>query len=416
MTNRLRSTDGYAIATAMILMSIMLTIGIAAFAFADTETRSSARERAHEARLNLTEGVVAAEVFQLSRKWPEKAASAFPDTCTQASTEPLCPQPAQLQANFNGPDFTLPTAWDVKVRDDVSDAGGVPVPHYDDAQVLARPTWDENQNKEMWVRAQGLIDGTQRTVVARVKVEDRPLKPPAAPFVAGKFNTGNNGANKIIVDTGGVYGVVRCDDTVSGCASFGAGQISPVGMVRSDLNVGAAIPDGMADALKQMAQANGTYYTSCPTNPSGLVVWVETGNCSYGGNTVVNGVTKQGVFVVNNGTLQISGSVTWYGLIYGLNAQNCGVVNTNCISVSGYPDAVVSVTGSATVRGGVFVEGDGRLSLGNAGGSGNCANCLPTLMYDPTVAFNITAFGTAGIIQNTWREVLGPTATPAPTP
>ncbi len=410
MTRRLRSTDGYALATAMIVMSVMLTIGIAAFAFADTETRSSARERAHEARLNLTEGVIAAEVFQMSRQWPESAARAFPATCTQESAEELCPQPAQLKANFNGPDFTLPTAWEVKVRDDVSDVNGVPVQFYDDAAVVDRPTWDENQNKEMWVRAQGLIDGTQRTVVARVKVEDRPLKPPAAPFVAGKFNTGNPGGSKIIVDTGGVYGVVRCDDTVEDCSTFGAGQISPAGMIRSDLNAGAAIPDGMADALKQLAQDNGTYFATCPSNPSGLVVWVESGNCSYGGNTTVNGDTRRGIFVINNGTLRISGSVTWYGLIYGLNAQNCGVTNTNCINVAGHPDAVISITGTATVSGGIFVEGEGRLSLGNSGNAGGCANCLPTLIYDPTVAFNITAFGTAGIIQNTWREVIGPSA------
>lgn len=417
MTTRLRSADGYAVATAVILMSIMLTIGLAAFAFVDTETRSSARERAHEARLNLTEGVVAAEVFSMSREWPETAAKAFPASCTEASTERLCPTPAQLKANFAAVDFNLGTAWEVKVRDDVSDASGAPVPFYDDAQVVARPTWDANQNKEMWVRAQGRIDGRQRTVVARVKVEDRPLKPPTAPFVAGQFNTGNSGGSKVIVDTGGVYGVVRCDtSTGSGCVDYGAGQISPVNMVRSDLNVGDAIPEGMPESLKAMAKAAGTYHATCPSDPSGLVVWVESGDCNYGGNTVVNGTTKRGIFIINNGTLRIGGSLTWWGLIYALNPQGCGVTSTGCLNVSGYNDTVVSVTGTATVRGGIFVEGAGRLSLGNSGNSGGCANCLPTLIYDPTVAFNINAFGTAGIIQNTWRELLTPTAAAAAAP
>ena len=419
MRQHLRNQDGYAVATAMIVMSIMLMIGLAVLSFGDAETKSSNRERIHESRLNLTEGVIAAEIFQMSRNWPSTLAKSYPATCTDSTVQSLCPTPAQLKAQFSGPDFRpATTKWNVKVRDDVSGATGQ---YYDDAVVQARPTFDENANGEMWVRADGEITEKvgsvwkpkKRVVVARVRVEKRPLSPPKAPFVAGKFNTGNNAGNKVIVETTpGVYGVVRCDNPGglsvhnNDCIDYGNGQLTPTNMVKSDLNAGAAIPPGLVDSLKQMAINNGTYYANgCPSNPSGDVVWVENGNCSYQGNMVVNGTTKKGIFIVNNGTLSLAGNVVWWGVIYALNNQNCGVTNSNCLSYKGYSDNVVTITGTPTVHGAIFVDGEGRLGIGNSGNVGNCANCLPNLMYDPSVVLNLTAFGTAGIIQNTWREI-----------
>jgi hypothetical protein len=419
MMNRLRTQDGYAVPTAMILMSIMLMIGFAVVAFSDSETNSSNRERIHESRLNLAEGVIAAEIFQMSRNWPSTTAQQYPAECTASSSLARCPTPGQLKAQFSGADFDPDnTYWTVKVRDDVVGTGGE---YYDDATVLARPTYDENANGEMWVRAEGQINqkvGTseierKRVLVARVRVEKRPLSPPKAPFVAGKFNTGNNAGNKVIVETTpGVYGVVRCDNgggvTVhnNDCIDYGNGQLSPTNMVKSDINAGAAIPPGLMDSLKQMAINNGTYHTGCPSNPSGDVVWVQSGNCSYQGNMTVNGTTKKGIFIVENGTLSLAGNVTWWGLIYAMNTQNCGPSTSNCLSYKGYSDNVVTITGTPTVHGAIFVDGEGRLGIGNSGNAGNCANCLPNLMYDPSVVLNLTAYGTAGIIQNTWRELV----------
>jgi hypothetical protein len=391
MTNRLRSSDGYAIATAMIVMAIMLTVGIASYAFVDTETESSRRERVHESRLNLTEGVIAAEIFQMSRSWPSTAGEQFPPECTHASSAPLCPTPAQLKAQFTGVDFKLDTSWNVKVRDDATDTTGN---YYDDATVLGRPTWDENGNGEMWVRAQGLLDGQDRVVVARVRVERKPLQFPDGPFVAGSFGTGNSG-NKIIVQTGGKNGIVRCDNGTEPpsyqsnvCIGYDTGQVSPVGTVIADpdtpLNI---IPPGMLDSLRAMAQSKGTYYASgCPANPSGEVVFVETGSCNYNassGVTMVNTQTKPGLFIVNNGTIKVDGNITWWGVIYGVNAQDT-------------TGTVVELTGNTDIRGGAFVDGMGRLTVGNS---------RLNLTYDPYVTQNRTAFGTAGIIQNTWREI-----------
>jgi len=86
--------------------------------------------------------------------------------------------------------------------------------------------------------------------------------------------------------------------------------------------------------------------------------------------------------------------------------SNCGPSTAGCLNYKGYNDNVVTITGTPTVHGAIFVDGEGRLGIGNSGNSGNCANCLPNLMYDPSVVLNLTAYGTAGIIQNTWRELV----------
>jgi hypothetical protein len=402
MIDRLRRTDGYAIPIAIMLMAIMLTFGVAALAFVDQETDSSRRERTHEARLNLTEGVLAAQIFQLSRGWPGESGKALPDACTEASAAPLCPQPSQLKGQFGQVDFSLNPTWTVHVRDD--DTGQ----HYTDTTVLGGERWDANGNGEMWVRAEGRLQNTHRIVVARVRVEKRPLTPPTAPFVAGSFQTGNNGTKVIIEST--LPGIVRCPTTGTNdsCVDYESGQIAPVNNVVSDPDRGSVLVDGMVDALKQQAISKGTYYPTCPADPSGEVVFVESGNCKYQGNMQVNGTTKRGVFVINNGTLELSGGVQWWGLIYALNAQGCSPTSSaGCLNAgAGASDGVVEITGTVTVTGGIFVEGEGRLSTGNSGGNGSCANCQPNLVYNPGAAVNITAHGTAGIIQNTWRELL----------
>ena len=96
--SRLRIEHGYAVVTALVLTTLMLTIGLAAFAFVDTEQKQSGRERERESRLNLTEGVLSSQIFLLSRNWPESALSAYPASCDQALHGPEMPEhrPAEV--------------------------------------------------------------------------------------------------------------------------------------------------------------------------------------------------------------------------------------------------------------------------------------------------------------------------------
>ena len=424
MNEGLSRQDGWAVVTAMMVMTTMLFIGLAAIAFVDTESRSSQRERQAEARLNLTEGALASQLYQLSHDWPT-ADPGF-DDCTETSTPataPRCFTAADLKANYQQVDFKLDPKWTVQVRDDAGAAPanpGVCDPaavgmggYYEDSILTSKPAYDANRNCQLWVRAEGTLDGKKRVVVAKVRVDTRPVQFPIGPFVAGSFNTGNNAGSKVIVDGVGYAGQVRCDSATSGCTDFASGQITQPGSVTSDPGLNESVVDpAMVEALRATARQNNTYYssatpgkTTCPADPSGAVIFVEDLSCSYQAGAVVNGTTKQGIFIVNKGTLQVSGNREWWGAIYMVNAQKCGTAGSAgpCINAAGYKDVVADITGTVTIHGGIFIDGAGRLSIGNSGASGKTG--LPNLIYDPSVFPPLQAYGTAGIIQNTWREL-----------
>ncbi len=54
----------------MMVMTAMLLLGLATVSLVDGETNSSRKSRQSESRLNLTEGALATELFQLSHNWP----------------------------------------------------------------------------------------------------------------------------------------------------------------------------------------------------------------------------------------------------------------------------------------------------------------------------------------------------------
>ena len=89
---------------------------------------------------------------------------------------------------------------------------------------------------------------------------------------------------------------------------------------------------------------------------------------------------------MNNGTITMKGTADFWGVIYGVNAQNSSGV-------------VVSLQGSGTIHGGVFVDGEGIVSVGGTSNS--------NIIYDDTALNGIKAYGNARLIQNTWREIQG---------
>ncbi len=119
----------------------------------------------------------------------------------------------------------------------------------------------------------------------------------------------------------------------------------------------------------------------------------------------MNGTTRRGIFVVADGTLEIASGLSWWGALYVLNQQGCGTVSTAaCINAAGGDkDVAVRINGTATVHGGVYINGAGRLTVGSSGNSGN--GNLANLIYDRTVVEDVIAYGNAGIMQNTWREL-----------
>jgi len=132
--------------------------------------------------------------------------------------------------------------------------------------------------------------------------------------------------------------------------------------------------------------ADGTYYASgCPADPSGAVVFVESGVCSYNNSagSTFNSSSQPGMFIVNNGTFALNGNSAFYGVIYAADAQ-------------GTSGAVVTVGGTASIQGGVLIDGSGQLVAGSS---------KINISFDDYAFSAVQSYGAAHIVQNKWREL-----------
>jgi len=386
---RLRSQDGSALVVTMFVMATMLALGLPTLAYVDGQHRASADERVRDSAFNLAEGVLDTQVYLLSRSWPGSQQTARPATCSATAVAPGCPDPAQLAASYQSPDWASGTAWTTTVRDN----GGQALNFYSDAAVANQPTWDANGDSRVWTRAQATARGQTRTLVALVQVQsvDSSLLFPHNVITAGWFQTTNNG-HKVIVNTRGSAAqpaplAVRCTTRVPSCLGYESdkGQVSP-DTTQTGYSAGSALSPERLDTLRARAIAANTYYASgCPANPSGPVVFIENGSCSYNNSAgpCCNTPASPGILVVANGTLSLNGNIEHHGVVYLVNQQNS-------------TDVVFSLGGTSGVVGAVAVDGGGGVLAGSSG---------LNVTYASHVFNTLRGYGSAGIIQNTWREI-----------
>jgi hypothetical protein len=389
MRKRLASEAGTAIVTAIALMTAMAGMGLAAFAVVDTQQTESTRQRQREGSFNYTEAALNTQAFILSRRWPGSSANAYPASgCTQAgSGSAFCPQPAQLAASYTGPDYATGVKWKTSVRDDDGTA------FYDEGKMSLRPTWDQNDNNSVWVRSEGEVRGRKRTLVALVRIQETTENLPRRTVIAGRFRTSNNG-NKTIVKTNSTAAsphpvTVRCDPNDTSCMEYNRTssnpQIEPRDSVEGPSFVGQrAIADDVTERFRDRAIADGTFYASgCPASPAGRVVYVVSGNCQWQGNDAWNSLEEPGILIMERGTMTFKGTSDYYGILYHLNYDNTS-------------NFIVTLGGANTVYGAIFVDGAGGVDVGS-----DKAN----LIYDDKIFQNAKSYGTAGIVQNSWREI-----------
>lgn len=390
----LREERGSVVVATMTLV-LMLVLALATYSVVQSQTQLSSTHRVRESSFNMAEGVLNAQAFIIGRLGPggTQAGRQYPAECPSTEKPEYCPDPAAIAASFDGQlqaDYAGgQTAWTTSVRDNGSGS------FYDPAVVESQPAGDANGDKQVWVRAHATVRGQERTLVALVEVEERHVDFPRYALTAGHFSTTNNG-NKVIVDSSSSLGIaVRCSEPArSSCLDYAPnkGQVSPPGNVTLDYANQTAISADDLAGLEELARANGTYYTGCPTNPNGAVVIVESGNCTYddsapgvGNAKCCNTADAPGIFIVKNGTFHLGGNLGFHGIAYALNQQ----ASTG---------DVVSLGGTAVIRGGVMVDGAGGISAGASGAN---------IIFDPRPFDGAKSFGTAGIVQNTWREVIG---------
>jgi type II secretory pathway pseudopilin PulG len=397
------------LATAMLLIAAMMMIGLATVATVDTQTGQSRKERERESTFNLTEAALSSQTYVLGRNGTGTEAAPFPNTCNASTTtQSLCPHPDELTRSYDGAtqaDFAAGSAWSTAVRDNQS-PGSTTSDFYDpaltdsDCQAASAPTsnvycYDKNGDNKLWVRATSTVRDKTRTIVALIQVELRSVSFPQYSVLAGSFETTNNG-RKTIVDTAPSYLAVRCigtPSTSSTCLNFdpSKGQLSPATSYLTNQPNQPAITDDDLVSLEDSARAKGTYYATCPANPNGKIVYVKSGNCSYndsapaaaGQSKCCNSPGSPGLYIIENGTLLIDGNIEFYGVIYAVNKQNSS-------------GTVVTTGGTALVQGGVIVDGSGKVSAGSSG---------LNIEFDANAFSGITSTGTAGVVQNTWREL-----------
>jgi type II secretory pathway pseudopilin PulG len=436
MTSKLRSTRGSALVPAMLVMMMMAMSGAAVLATVDTQQRESRRERARESTFQLVEGVLNTQIYRLSKRWPDSTGNMpHPVACPTVPATVDCPDTAALKQTFDNVDQGTWSSvnWATQVRDDDDpatppvDVDGDPATpavavddYYSDGLLNVGARYDRNGNDKLWVRAEATVRGRRRVVVALVKAEVIPSKVvPNESIVAGWFTTETNSASKEFVlqgADGDIY--VRCGsggtaplppDVNDDCAEYqmsknGTTTVSPP-RVYSNPNYGNAFedPEYAVDGFRERAITLGNYYASgCPSlqgqHPGELVFIENLGSgCKYEGNDVYNTASKPGsVVIARGGPLELTGTVKFYGLLYHANLQE---------TVDGLAmpkTALLKVHGTAQVVGGLYVDGfQGGVSVGTSG--------RENLIHNSNAGASLQSFGTAGIVQNSFRELRGGT-------
>jgi hypothetical protein len=396
------SDRGSALVTAIVLMTIMLGSTLALMAYMDTETDQTRVNRTRETAFNFAEAALNAEVYQLARRWPGADNAddlGFKGTCSSSQTGEYCPPDAQLRGLFPTPHAETGAAtWKVDVRDNVGDTEESRQ-FYSDATALNAPAYDANQDDRMWVRAEAVARGRKRVMVALVRAEEQAEEIVHAALISGSLELQNKG-NKVTIDNS-LGGDLRVRCTWNGptqpCVGYEDGepadklskQISPFpGANNMDGYTGPTVLSAESIArLKATAESYGTYFTGCPSTLTGKVVYLVNG-CKFTGNNTYNSPAEPGMLIVEQGTLEFAGTMQFYGVIVHLNT-------------AGVADTLVDLGGNACVEGGVLVEGQGQTKVGSSGGGCDDGN----IKFNPDMYGAVKSLATAGIIQNTWREL-----------
>src|SRR3981189_3272851 len=97
-----RSENGFALVTAIVLLTVMVGLGRGLLFLTDTQRKASTREQASETSFNVAEAALSAQVGQLSRSWPGNTGLESPTSCTAATSVATngCPSAESLSVAY----------------------------------------------------------------------------------------------------------------------------------------------------------------------------------------------------------------------------------------------------------------------------------------------------------------------------
>lgn len=412
--SRARNEEGFAVVTAVVLLTVILGLGLGLLLFADSQQKASASEQASEAAFNVAEAALNAQVGQLSRKWPQTEVE-MPKECTSSSVNSEtndCPSSTDLKLDPNTNSTTCPgteawggslsNQWTTYVRRDIGES-----PLFSSTAEKSEFSYAESEGGALWVRSVGVVQCHPVTVVTLVTRQRVSLVVPEDAITGNWFKTTNNG-RKVIVDRkgkaveAGQVGM-RCEPPRSRssgtCEEYEASkeQISPP-ITEHPVTSATTLTASQLTTLKSEAQSHAKFYSAtspyhCPTSMTELEgpalssstrapVYVEgCGALSVKANGTANTEANPGFIVIANGTFEISGTATYYGIIYAANLQKS-------------TEAVVKLQGKANVVGGIIVDGAGGIEFGSSG---------ENLEFDSLAIHNLTISAGAASTRNSFR-------------
>ncbi|HKP90280.1 MAG TPA: hypothetical protein VJT75_09925 [Thermoleophilaceae bacterium] len=390
MRARLQTERGSALVIAVMTTVLMLALGLAAYGYVDSESRQSSLERKRESGFNQADGLIAAQTYVLSRAWPAATSSAYPTcawngsamTASGASTDVTkCPNAASMSNTWNARDFAAASTWTTMVRDN----GGASSIYWDSTVTPSQPSWDANGDNQVWIYAKAIVRGRARTLVERVQAEPARVIFPKNLLTAGSFHVTTGGPKPFLQLNGSTLALRCASASTTGCyTTTKPNQVQGPGKTAFGWGGTHQITPVELDYLRQTAIANGTYFAGCPSSPVGKLVFVESGNCTYNGNTVWNSSASPGMIVIVSGTLRFIGNPTYYGAIYMYNQQGA-------VCSPGPFDA----GGASNIYGAVLIDGDGCFEVGSN----------TRVVYDQNAIQNITYYGNMALVRSSYREL-----------
>lgn len=419
----LRKDEGFALVSAVILMTAMLGLGLGLLTFTDNQQKASAREQWSEEAFNVAEAALNAQVGQLSRVWPTAAnyKTVAVSRCTEglSTSANYCPPSVPLSVGYGKLTHTscpagaqtdawgspITNQWTTYVRSVVPSSTYFNSKNEEGAVDYA-PSSKENPELEdkLWVRAVGVVNC--RTVSLATLVSRQLVSVPFPKDVLGGnwfevTNKGGHGEKGIVNGKGnaaedGEVGM-RCEGREKG---NGSGQCEHFenntkthkeqfeNYKQGPPTSSPVLTEEQLATVKSLAEANGTLRSTalgnCPKSMEELTgdpAYIECGNLQISGNGNANSSTSPGFLAMAEGTLTLKGSGTFYGAIYSRNPANS-------------PEAMVILGGGVTIYGAIEVDGKGGIELGS-----NSVN----LVYEPKAIVELKGSAGATPTRNTFR-------------
>ena len=224
---KLRSQDGSAMVSALMVMLVMLPLGLALLSIIDTQARDSGNERTRDRAFNLADSALTTATFNLGRfAWPASRATA-PTNDTPPSTPPASDvacgtasfgatlgaatntrsDTAALQPNLNASfddDAYAGATWQVNVCDDDPSGSG---PLSWKNALLSNANYDKNGNERVWVRAEATVGGRKRVLAGLAKVSEDAVFQSKYALMTGRWNADLVNASGALLTSGVVGGL-----------------------------------------------------------------------------------------------------------------------------------------------------------------------------------------------------------------